>query len=211
MKFNDHSRLEGMHAFMGASKYAWLRYDDQHMADVFRSSMAAQRGTELHALAHDLNKQRVALPSSHTTLNDFVNDGLRFRMSSEVVLFYSQNCFGTADLIGYDDRKKLLRIFDLKTGVLEVKHFDQLKIYASLFCLEYNVKPFDISFDLRLYQNDRIKIATNLVEKDLHLKNRPTADIFEDVDQDEIAHIMDTIQHFDQMIEQLRTEESQQW
>lgn len=209
MKFNDHHQLEGLHAFMGASKYAWLRYNDQNMIDTFRSAMMAQRGTELHQLAHDLNKQRVALPKSHTTLNDFVNDGLRFRMSSEVVLFYSQNCFGTADLIGYDERRKMLRIFDLKTGLIEVKHFDQLKIYASLFCLEYGVKPFDISFDLRLYQNDQIKIATNLDDKDIHLG--PTADILEDIDPDEIAHVMDTIQHFDQIIEQLRTEESQQW
>ena len=209
MHFNDHHNLEGLHAFMGASKHSWLRYDDDHMADMFRSSLAAQRGTELHALAADLNKHRVALPKTHLTLNDFVNDGLHYRMSPEVVLYFSPNCFGTADLIGYDDKKKLLRIFDLKTGSGEVKHFDQLYIYTSLFCLEYKVKPMNLQFDLRLYQNDHIKIATNADPK--YIKLGPNADIYEEVSPDEIAHIMDRIQHFDQLINKLRAEESEQW
>lgn len=209
LKFNDHAKLEGLHAFLSASKHSWLRYDDDHLVDMFRSNMMAQRGTELHALAANLNKHRVPLPRTHTTLNDFVNDGLAYRMSPEVVLYYSPNCFGTADLIGYDERNKLLRVYDLKTGLGEVKHFDQVKIYAAIFCLEYNVNPTSIQYDLRLYQNDQIKICTNADPKFIKLK--PNADILEEVDPDEITAIMETIQHFDELISNERLEEANRW
>ena len=33
---------------------------------------------------------------------------------------------------------------------------EQLYIYAALFCLEYKIKPDDISIELRLYQNDGV-------------------------------------------------------
>ena len=82
-------------------------------------------------------------------------------------------------------------------------------MYASLFCLEYHVKPFGLQFDLRLYQNDRIKIATNADPK--YVKLASNADILEEVNPDEIAHIMDRIKHFDQLINKLRAEESEQW
>ena len=66
-----------------------------------------------------------------------------------------------------------------------------------------------LQFDLRLYQNDHIKIATNADPK--YVKLGPNADIYEEVSPDEIAHIMDQIQHFDQLINKLRAEESEQW
>ena len=78
----------------------------------------------------------------------YVNDAIGFRMRPEQPLFYSENCFGTADAISFDEKKKYLRIHDLKTGVGKVK-LDQLLIYASLFCLEYNFKPGDMIFDLK--------------------------------------------------------------
>ena len=74
-------------------------------------------------------------------------------METEVVLFYSERFFGTADAISF--RNNLLRIHDLKTG----KHpanMEQLEIYAALFCLEYKVKPSDIKMELRIYQNDEV-------------------------------------------------------
>lgn len=209
LTFNDHSKLEGMHSFLSASKHTWLRYDDQHLIDMWRSSMMSQRGTELHALAASLNKHRVPLPRTHTTLNDFVNDGLAYRMSPEVVLYFSPNCFGTADLICFDEKHRLLRIFDLKTGFGEIKHFDQVKIYAAMFCLEYNIDPRSIQYDLRLYQNDQIKICTNADAKFIKLK--PNADILEELDKEEIVAIMETIQHFDELINQARNEDLQRW
>ena len=74
-------------------------------------------------------------------------------MDTEVVLFYSERFFGTADAICFRDN--LLRIHDLKTGK-NPADIEQLKIYAALFCLEYRKKPIDICIELRLYQNDKV-------------------------------------------------------
>ena len=51
MKFNDHSRLEGLHAFMGASKYHWINYDEDKLRSVYASAQASTMGTRLHAFA----------------------------------------------------------------------------------------------------------------------------------------------------------------
>src|SRR5699024_10205707 len=93
---------------------------------------------------------------SKKTLNMYVNDAIGFHMTPEQVLFYSENCFGTADAISY--RNGVLRIHDLKTGNVPA-HIEQLMIYAGLFCLEYRVKPKDVEFELRIYQSDDILIA----------------------------------------------------
>ena len=42
MTFNDHSRLTGQHAFLGASKYHWINYDPEKIAAAYTSFMAAQ-------------------------------------------------------------------------------------------------------------------------------------------------------------------------
>ena len=34
MNFNKHSNLEGRHAFLGASKYHWIRYSDDKIAQL---------------------------------------------------------------------------------------------------------------------------------------------------------------------------------
>ena len=76
-------------------------------------------------------------------------------MSPEVILFYSQNAFGTADAISFSEDTKILRIHDLKTGVVPGK-MQQVDIYAALFCLEYKIKPENIVIILRIYQNDEL-------------------------------------------------------
>lgn len=35
MNWNDHSRLQGQHAFLGASKYHWINYDAARIAESF--------------------------------------------------------------------------------------------------------------------------------------------------------------------------------
>ena len=70
-------------------------------------------------------------------------------------LFYSDNCFGTADAICFRDG--FLRIHDLKTGVTPA-HMEQLLVYAALFCLEYVIKPSDIDSELRIYQGGNIEV-----------------------------------------------------
>lgn len=180
MRFNDHSALEGCHAVLGASKYHWINYDDEHFVEVYKAQLAAQRGTELHELAERLIRMGIRLPRNHQTLNMHVNDAIGFRMEPEVILFYSPNAFGTADAISFDERKKFLRIHDLKTGVHPCK-FDQLYIYAAYFCLEYDVKPKDITTEFRIYQNDEVTIDDN-------------------DNSDVIEMIMDKTIHFDGLI-----------
>ena len=106
-------------------------------------------------------------------------------MSTEVVLYYSDRFFGTADSICF--RNGMLRIHDLKTGKTQV-HMEQLEVYAALFCLEYKVKPSDIDMELRIYQNDQI------------LYHNPTAE--------DIVPIMDKIVHLNKLLEKIDYEES---
>ena len=155
MIFNAHSNLVGMHAFLSASKYSWINYDEDKLDRTFLNAMAAQRGTELHQLANDLIRLGVKLPATKKTLNLYVNDAIGFKMNPEQVLFVSENCFGTADAISF--KKNKLRIHDLKNGVTPTSEH-QLEIYAAMFCLEYGFKPFEIEIELRIYQNDEVRI-----------------------------------------------------
>lgn len=154
MNFNKHSELEGQHAFLSASSYHWLRYDEAKLRTVWKNWRAQQRGTELHELAASLIRMGIALPNNGSTLSEYVNDAIRYLMSPEVVLWYSDNCFGTADAIGFQDM--CLRIYDLKTGTHKAS-MDQLRIYAALFCLEYDVDPHSIGIELRIYQSDEVR------------------------------------------------------
>lgn len=151
MIFNSHYGLEGQHAFLSASQYHWLNYDDEKLAERYKNWKAAQRGTELHELAAKLINMKVKLPKTKQTLNMYVNDGIGFNMTTEQILYFSENCFGTADSITFN--RDFLRIHDLKTGSIPA-HMEQLEIYAALFCLEYKVRPGDIGMELRIYQND---------------------------------------------------------
>ena len=82
-------------------------------------------------------------------VKEYVNDGIGYKMTPELVLRYSDDIFGTADAIAF--RNNILRIHDLKTGESE-SDMEQLEIYTALFCLEYHIKPVDIQLiELRLY------------------------------------------------------------
>lgn len=184
MNFNRHFELEGLHAFLGPSKYHWLNYSEEKMADSYLNFLAAQRGTELHAFAAQCIRLGQKLPKSQKTLNMYVNDAIGFRMTPEQPLFYSENCFGTADAISF--RKDILRIHDYKSGAIPA-HIEQLEIYAALFCLEYKIKPADIEMELRIYQNNQI------------LYENPTAET--------IVPIMDKIITFDKVINKIKEQE----
>ena len=154
MNFNKHFDLKDKHAYLGASKYSWLNYSDDKLREAYNRSVAAQQGTIKHEFAATCIKLRQKLPKSEKTINKYVNDAIGFKMHPEKILYYSDNCFGTADAISF--RNSMLRIFDLKTGVIPAK-IEQLLIYAALFCLEYRVKPAELSgCELRLYQNDEV-------------------------------------------------------
>ena len=99
MNFNKHSNLEGQHAFLGASKYHWINYSEDKVADAYTKFLATLRGTELHAFAAHAIRLGQKLPKSQKTLNMYVNDAIGYKMTPEQILYYSENCFGTADAI----------------------------------------------------------------------------------------------------------------
>lgn len=185
MRLVDHSNLAGTHAFLGASNYHWINYSDEKLVTSFNNFRASQRGTELHEFAATCIRLGQKLPKSNKTLNMYVNDAIGFKMQPEQILFYSENCYGTADAILFE--KNMLRIHDLKTGTIPA-HIEQLLVYAALFCLEYNVKPGEIQVELRIYQNDEILI------------HNPQAD--------EIVPIMNKIIRFDKIINRMREREA---
>lgn len=184
MNFNKHFDLSGQHAFLGASKYHWINYDEAKLAETYSRYTAVQRGTVLHDFAAQAITLGQKLPKSKKTLNAYVNDAIGYKMTPEQVLYYSPNCFGTADTISF--RNGLLRIHDLKTGVIPA-HIEQLLVYAALFCLEYHMKPAEIEMELRIYQNDEVLVHNPEV--------------------DEVAPIMDKIITFDKVINRIRAEE----
>jgi len=184
VNFNKHSNLEGQHAFLGASKYHWINYNEAKLIESYTNYMAAQRGTILHEFAAQCIRFRQKLPKSKKTLNMYVNDAIGFRMTPEQPLYYSENCFGTADAICFRDNT--LRIHDFKSGVTPAR-MEQLEIYAALFCLEYKVNPSNIDIELRIYQSDEI------------LYHKPTAE--------DISSIMDKIITFDKIINKIKEQE----
>lgn len=188
MNFNSHLDYEGKHAFLGASTYSWIRYDIDKLSARYRNAAAQERGTRLHALACEHIKLRIPLPEDGSTLSLYVNDAIRCRLKPEVLLYYSDNCFGTADAIEYFTEgriRPLLEIHDLKTGVTKCS-MDQLKIYAAIFCLEYHYNPEDMDILLRIYKDGDI----------IELEPAPG----------DIREIMDIIPIFDQRINQIRQE-----
>jgi len=163
-----------------------LNYSDQKLEARFAAAMAARRGSDLHALAHEAIRLGVKLSRANQALSTYVNDAIGYKMSCEQTLFYSENCFGTADTISF--RRGKLRIHDLKTGITHTSEH-QLEIYAALFCLEYGISPFDIEIELRIYQRDEIRVFVPYSEA--------------------IDRIMQKIVEFDLQIEELKA--SDRW
>ena len=208
MKWNDHSRLVGTHAFLSASQPTWLRKDANELIEAKRNSYAQTIGTLLHAYAADCIKYREKLRKSDMrgvkfdlmrkgipeyaididrvfpTFMNYVNDAIGFRLDPEILLYYSQECYGTADAINLDG--KVLRIHDLKTGIKPAK-MEQLLVYAGLFYLEYNMKPEKIRSELRIYQMDEVlvyepdSVEVREVMQDIEDKNRVLMSLMQEV------------------------------
>lgn len=152
---------------------------------MFLAAKAAERGSQLHNLAKDMIRLRIKPERNGTTFSEYVNDCIGFGMTPEQVLYYSPNCFGTADAISFKELAKKLRIFDLKTGHHDTS-MDQLQIYAALFCLEYEYKPFELEIELRIYQNDDIKIL--------------------EPDPVDISTIIEKVKYFDKVLNEIMEE-----
>lgn len=181
MLFNQHPSLAGRHAFLSPSSYHWLNYDEQKLEARFYSVVASRKGVDLHRLAHDAIRLGVRFATSNQALASYVADGIKYGMACEQPLYYSDNCFGTPDTLAFGRKK--LRVHDLKTGITAVSP-KQLEVYAAIFCLEYSVDPFDIEFELRIYQREERKI--------FHPPNEL------------ISNIMEKIVYFDQQIEEIK-------
>lgn len=187
MNFVRHLNLEGLHAPFSASQSAWLRYDDKKAIEVYKNKKAAEMGSRLHEWAKETIDLGIKQPRSKKTLYSYINDAIGYRMSTEVVLYYSDRFFGTADAISFRDG--VLRIHDLKTGKVGKidSHMEQLEVYAALFCLEYKVKPSEIMMELRVYKNDEVICHTP--------------------DPEDITDIMNKIVHLNKIIEKIELEE----
>jgi hypothetical protein len=181
MIFNAHSDLYGHHAFLSPSSYHWINYTDQKLEARFLAATAARRGSDLHELAHEAIRLGVKLSRVNRSLATYVNDAIGYKMECDQILYYSNNCYGTADTICF--RRNKLRIHDLKTGIVQTSEH-QLEIYAALFCLEYSIDPFEIEIELRIYQRDEIRVFESYPET--------------------IMEIMNTIINFDKQIEAIK-------
>lgn len=205
MNWNRHSNLTGSHAILGASKSEWLEKDDEELVASVVSGYATTIGTLLHKYAADRifyrEKMRkgdiggvkfdllrnhipefaIDLRTMFPTLMSYVNDAIGYQMDSEILLYYSDYCYGTADAIQVDG--DTLRIHDLKTGRSPVK-MRQLLVYAALFYLEYGMKPEKMKHELRIYQMDEILVY--------------------EPDADEIREVMKKIVHKDRVLQKLK-------
>lgn len=147
---------------------------------------AALEGVEQHRYAAICIEEGIVQDDETTTVGLYINQCIQYKMSAEVVLFYSPNAFGTVDAIAYRHRR--LRISDLKTGVTRVSEH-QLEVYAALFCLEYEIDPFSMrDIELRIYQDASVRVYVG--------------------DPYFIKGIMDKIVKFDQILNKLREEVS---
>jgi hypothetical protein len=152
----------------------------------YKTLRAALEGVEQHRYAAICIEEGIVQDDETTTVGLYINQCIQYKMSAEVVLFYSPNAFGTVDAIAYRHRR--LRISDLKTGVTRVSEH-QLEVYAALFCLEYGIDPFSMrGIELRIYKDSKVHTY--------------------DADPYFIKGIMDKIIKFDELINRLREEVS---
>nr|AIA18019.1 Protein of unknown function (DUF2800) [uncultured bacterium] len=148
---------------------------------------AALEGVEQHRYAAICIEEREVQDDETSTVGLYINQCIQYKMSPEIVLYYSPNAFGTVDAIAY--RHRLLRISDLKTGATRVSEH-QLEVYAALFCLEYKVDPFSLrGIELRIYQDGQCRVYYG--------------------DPYFIQGIMDKIIKFDGILNELRKEVSE--
>lgn len=211
MKWREHSNLKGSHALCGASDWHWLNYaEPEKFIQRYKSNLASRVGTVLHDAAKTLIDGRIKITEDDwnliryiletkglprnidclpllQNLIPYVNDAISYRMDTEVELYFSEHFYGTTDCIGYDEKNKFLRIHDLKTGASPA-HMEQLLIYMAFFCLEYKIKPIDISAELRIYQNGEVLCFTPSLE--------------------DIVPVIDQIVSGNKLITQLKAEEA---
>jgi hypothetical protein len=191
---------------LSASSWRWINDDPESLTKRLCSQYSQPMGTLLHEIAYKHIKYRMKMnkydkknvmlellskgipgliidsvdfDAMFDNLMTYINDGIGFKMTHEVVLYYSDNFFGTADTILFSERERFLRIHDYKSGTTPA-HMEQLLIYAALFCLEYQMKPSKFDTELRIYQSNEV--------------------IFHNPEADEIVSVMDKIVNHDKFL-----------
>ena len=143
MRFNKHLRLQGAHAFLSPSGYHWVNYTPERLMERWSAAQAGAYGI----IQHEYAKKEIdagRLSDIAGIIGLYINDCINDKMTTEQMLYYSENCFGTADAISL--RYRHLKIYDLKTGVTPGS-VHQLEVYAALFCLEYDFDPFKLEIE----------------------------------------------------------------
>jgi len=60
-KYNDHKKLEGKHAYIGCSQYAWENRTDEQLISMYYSRYASEIGTACHKFAQDCINNKIKL------------------------------------------------------------------------------------------------------------------------------------------------------
>ena len=227
MIWNDHSRdvPEGAHAFLSPSQHSFLSYNKDQLFARYKAKYAAAIGTILHKFAKERIKYKIkvtrndrkevelellrnGIPANvydmgliFDNFKAYVNDAIGYQLRPEQPLYFSKNCFGTADAIAYRPIKHdseftgELRIHDLKTGT-SLASMKQLELYAALFHLEYGTKPGKTKTTLCIYQS--------MIDDD--------GEVFPEINIEEpepeiIARHMDTIITMDRWLDSFKGDE----
>lgn len=206
MNYNDHSKLEGKHAFLGASKNSWLNKDEEQILDSYARQYVKEIGTALHDIARKHIKHKIKMTKASKreimlalvedyhipeiaidrgidfdgvfeNLVIYVNDAIGYRMVPEQILYYSDLCFGTADGIS-----------DINTVLLkkELKIFDLKTGVAPVHIEQLLIYAalFCLEYDMRPGELD-IELRIYQTQKDEVACMHPTAE--------DIVPIMDKI------------------
>jgi len=145
-----HKITSNKETFNSIDEYIFNKYYDQEMDSISKT------GNRILSCLKQVTKNQ---PEFIENIRAYVNDAIGYKMYPEVVLYFTDEFFGTTDALIFNEKERLLRVHDLKTGV-SIVHVEQLMGYAALFCLEQNIDPLTINYELRIYQGNDILVAT---------------------------------------------------
>jgi hypothetical protein len=183
---HKHEEWKGKHSFLSPSSHRLDRdLNEEDFIKGMRAQYSAAIGTAIHEKAEfRINNKLRIRNKTHAadlileklveakipraiiepgefaeTFMAYVNDAIGYDMFAEVPVGISDEAFGTIDAMSFNYKTKLLRIHDLKTGRVPAK-IEQLVEYVAYFCIEYKLKPGEISTELRIYQSGEIITVT---------------------------------------------------
>lgn len=113
--FNSHVALKGKHSLFSPSQSAWLRYDDEKIAEKVRTQYRKTLGTEIH----DFAASQIDLGHKYSSVRELMKDIETY--------MYCKYMYLSDDLEVGDYPKRL--ISDLKTLPKEV--FEAVKFYIN--------------------------------------------------------------------------------